>query len=120
NYRKNEAMTIGELDEHIAELKNRGSVESEIYTIEKYIRFMTPFTVIILTFIGLTVSARKARGGAGFQIALGFMIAFVFIIAYIMARSIAQAGTFNPLISVWIPNIIFTIIGIVMYKTVPR
>lgn len=120
SYRKNETMTINELNNHIQELQNRGSVESEIYIIEKYIRYMTPFTVLILTFIGLTVSARKARGGAGFQIALGFMIAFVFIIAYIMARSIAQAGTINPLVSVWIPNIIFTIIGLVMYKTVPR
>lgn len=120
SYRKNEAMTINELNDHIKELQNRGSVESEIYIIEKYIRYMTPFTVIILTFIGLIVSARKARGGAGFQIALGFMIAFVFIIAYIMARSIAQAGTINPLLSVWIPNIVFTLIGLVMYKTVPR
>lgn len=119
-YRQNEAMTIDELNQHIKELENRGSVESEIYVIEKYIRYMTPFTVLILTFIGLTVSARKARGGAGFQIALGFLIAFIFIIAYIMARSIAQAGTMNPLLAVWLPNITFSIVAIVMYKTVPR
>lgn len=119
-YRQNEAMTIDELNDHIEELRGRGSVEAEIYVIEKYIRYMMPFTVLILTFIGLTVSSRKARGGAGFQIALGFLIAFIFIIAYIMSRSIAQAGTMNPLLAVWLPNIIFTIVGFVMYKTVPR
>ena len=120
SYRLNEALTNDELDEHIEELQNRGSTEAELYKIEKYIRFMMPFTVLILTFIGLTVSARKARGGAGYQIALGFFIAFIFIIAYIMARSVAQAGTVNPLVAVWLPNIVFTIVGVVMYKTVPR
>ena len=119
-YRQNEAMTINELNTHIEELQSRGSVEAEIFIIEKYIRYMMPFTVLILTFIGLTVSARKARGGSGFQIALGFLIAFVFIIAYIMARSVAEAGTMNPLLAVWLPNIIFSVVGLVMYKTVPR
>lgn len=120
SYRFNETLTNDELQEHIEELQNRGSVEADTYIIEKYIRYMMPFTVIILTFIGLTVSSRKARGGAGYQIALGFMIAFIFIIAYIMARSVAQAGTINPLLGVWLPNIIFSIIGLVLYKTVPR
>lgn len=119
-YRLNEALTIDELNDYIRELKNRGSTEAELYQIEKYIRYMTPFTVLILTFIGLIVSARKTRGGAGFQIALGFFIAFIFILAFIMSRSVAQAGTMNPLLAVWLPNIVFTFIGIVMYKTVPR
>lgn len=119
-YRLNEALTINELNQYIEELRNRGSSEVQTYLIEKYIRYMSPFTVLILTFIGLIVSARKTRGGAGFQIALGFFIAFVFILAFIMSRSVAQAGTLNPIFAVWLPNIIFSLVGIVMYKTVPR
>src|SRR5690606_20853013 len=78
NYRFNETLTNDELQDHIEELQSRGSVEADMYIIEKYIRYMMPFTVIILTFIGLTVSSRKARGGSGYQIALGFFIAFIF------------------------------------------
>lgn len=81
---------------------------------------MSPFTAIILTFIGVIMSARKSRGGSGFQIALGFAIAFLFIIFFIFARSIAEANSMDPMLAVWMPNIIFSIVGIVLYNTVPR
>ena len=81
---------------------------------------LAPFTVLILTFIGIIVSSRKTRGGTGFQIALGFLIAFVFIIFFILARAIAEAGTMNPILAVWLPNIIFSLVGFLMYYTVPR
>jgi lipopolysaccharide export system permease protein len=115
-----ETLTMNELDEFIRLLKDRGADNVLVYEIEKYIRYMSPFTAIILTFIGLIVSARKTRGGTGFQIALGFTIAFVFIICFIMARSMAQVGSIHPIVGVWIPNVIFSIIGLIMYKTVPR
>jgi lipopolysaccharide export system permease protein len=115
-----ETLTNRELEDFIQMLKDRGADNVAVYEIEKYIRYMSPFTALILTFIGLIVSARKTRGGTGFQIALGFTIAFVFIICFIMARSMAQVGSIPPSMGVWIPNIIFSIVGLIMYKTVPR
>ncbi len=115
-----ETLTLTELNEHISLQLSRGAEDVLIYRIEKYIRFMTPFTVLILTFIGLIVSARKSRRGTGFQIALGFLIAFIFIIFYILARAIAEANTMNPIFAVWIPNLVFTGVGLVMYRLVPR
>ncbi|MFT6883259.1 MAG: lipopolysaccharide export system permease protein [Marinoscillum sp.] len=118
--RLQETLTLPELNAYIAKQKSRGSDDVKFYQIEKYIRFMQPFGVIILCFIGVIVSARKSRRGTGFQIALGFLIAFVFIIFFILARAIAEAGTLDPMIAVWIPNMIFTAIGILLYNTVPR
>ncbi|MBV6644070.1 MAG: LptF/LptG family permease [Cyclobacteriaceae bacterium] len=115
-----ETLTLTELNKYIQLQLSRGADDVQIYRIERYIRFMQPFTVIVLMFIGLIVSARKSRRGTGFQIALGFMIAFVFIIFFILARAIAEANTMNPLFAVWLPNIIFSVIGLIMYHTVPR
>lgn len=115
-----ETLTMPELNAYIALQQSRGADDVMIYKIEKYIRFMQPFTVLILCFIGLIVSARKSRRGTGYQIALGFLIAFVFIIFFILARALAEAGSMNPLFAVWVPNIIFSIVGLVMYNTVPR
>ena len=119
-YLLHEMLTLQELNKHIGELRNRGIEKIEIFLIQKYTIFTYPFAIIILTMIGLIVSARKSRGGAGFQIALGFLIAFVYIIFVVMSRSIAQAGSMDPLIAVWLPNVVFSIIGIAMYYTVPR
>ena len=115
-----ETLTLTELNDHIDLLLSRGSEDVQLYFIEKYVRFMQPFSVIVLMFIGVIVSARKNRRGTGYQIALGFLIAFIYIIAFVLAKSIAEANTFNPILSVWIPNIIFSFVALFMYHTVPR
>ena len=120
NYSKFETLTMNELYEYLEELRMRGADNIEVYEIEKYVRYTAPFAALILTFIGLGVSARKTRGGAGFQIALGFLLAFVYIIFFIFSRTSAEAGGMAPIVAIWIPNIIFTIIGLIIYRTVPR
>ena len=120
DYRSYDAMTINELDEQIDKLKMRGASNVEVYEVEKYTRFTSPFAVLILTFMGVIVSARKTRGGAGFQIALGFFLSFIYILLFIMSKTIAEAGGLPPAISVWFPNILFGGISMLMYKYVPR
>lgn len=118
--RSYEGMTIPELDDEIDKLTLRGSGNVEFYLVEKYTRFTSPFAVLILTFMGVIVSARKSRGGTGFQIALGFLLSFLYILFFIMSKSIAEAGGLNPMFSVWIPNLLFGGISLLMYKYVPR
>jgi lipopolysaccharide export system permease protein len=115
-----ETLTMNELNDLIDELELRGADNIQVYEVEKYVRFASPFAAFILTFIGLTVAARKSRGGSGFQIALGFLLAFIYIIFYLLSRTSAQAGSIDPMIAVWIPNVIFTIVGLGLYKTLPR
>ncbi len=118
--RHHETLTLTELNDYIALQKSRGADDVQFYQIEVYIRYMQPFGVIILCFIGVIVSARKSRRGTGFQIALGFLIAFIFILFFFLARAVAEAGSMNPAIAVWIPNIIFSVVGLLLYNTVPR
>jgi lipopolysaccharide export system permease protein len=120
DYRMYEGMTLPELKRYITELEARGSEGKEFYVVERLIRFTAPFSIIILTIIGVIVSARKARGGTGFQIALGFTLSFVYIIFFMMARSIAEVNALPPLLAVWIPNITFGLVGLILYRTVPR
>ena len=115
-----ETFTIPELRERIALIKSRGAEGIESFEIELYQRIVTPFAVIILSLIGLIVSARKARGGVGFQIAIGFVLAFVYILFFIMSKGIAESGNMPPMLAVWLPNIVFSCIGTFMYFTVPR
>lgn len=120
DYRKFDGMTINELQSYITTLKARGSTGVEAYEVELHTRYSSPFTIFILTFMGVIVSARKSRGGTGLQIALGFGLSFLFILFFMLFRTFAEAGSTPPQISVWIPNIIFGIISGLMYKYVPR
>lgn len=120
DYRKYDGMTINELSQHINTLRSRGSAGVEVYEVEKFTRFASPITIFILVFMGVIVSSKKSRGGTGLQIALGFVLSFIFILFFMIFRTFAEAGSMPPQISVWIPNIIFTIIALMMYKYVPR
>ena len=115
-----QTLTIDELNSTIALLISRGADNVETYLVEKYMRYMSPFAIIILTFMGVIVSARKSRGGVGFQIALGFLIAFIFIICFMLSREFALKGVVSPLLGVWMPNIFFTFVALLMYRSVPR
>ena len=120
DYRKYDGMTLNELDDHIRNLRARGSAGVEVYEVEKYTRYAHTFTIFILVFMGVIVSSRKSRGGTGLQIALGFLLSFLFIIFFMLFRTFAETGSMPPQISVWIPNIIFALIALAMYKYVPR
>ena len=119
-YQLHETFTMPELEETIDKVKSRGGDGIEVFLIEKYLRFANPFAMVILTVIGVVVSARKSRGGVGFQIALGFMLAFMYILFFMMSKGIAQSGGMPPMLAVWLPNIVFSFIGLILYRTVPR
>jgi len=119
-YMKYETLTNSELRDYLKELRSRGADNTETYVVEQYLRITYPFSVIVLTLIGVILSARKTREGAGLQVALGFVLAFVYIIFYITSRTIAQAGSMDPLLACWLPNLVFASIGIILYKSVPR
>lgn len=120
DYRKYDGMTLNELDDYIDVLRARGSTGIEVYEVEKYTRYTSPFTILILVFMGAIVSSRKSRGGTGPQIVIGFLLSFVFILFFTLFRTFAENGAMPPAISVWIPNIIFGTISVFMYKYVPR
>ncbi|GHN00869.1 membrane protein [Cytophagales bacterium WSM2-2] len=120
NAQEYSGMTIPELTHEIDKLHFRGTTGVEAYEVERHIRFAAPFTTFVLVFMGVIVSARKSRGGTGFQIALGFLLAFVFILFFTMTRTFAETGSLAPVLAAWLPNLIFGALSMFMYKYVPR
>ncbi len=120
NYMLQTTFTLPELEAYIDELQMKGAENVSVYIVEKYERYTYPFAVIILTIIGVVVSSKKSREGTGFKIALGFVLAFIYILMVIVSRNFANVGDIHPLLACWIPNIIFSIIGFVLYRQVPK
>jgi lipopolysaccharide export system permease protein len=119
-YMLHSTFTLPDLNRYIHELQEKGAENINIYLVEKYERYTYPFAIIILTMIGVAVSARKSREGTGFQIAFGFVLAAIYILMVIVSRNFANVGDISPLLASWIPNIVFTIIGFQMYRKVPK
>ena len=120
HYHEEETLTLPQLNAFIREMVERGAADTATYLSAKYERYSYPFATLVLTLIGVTLSARKSRAGVGGQIALGFVLAFVFIIFVMLSRNLAQVGTLPPLVAAWVPNTIFALIGIALYRFVPK
>lgn len=120
-YKLDETLTTPELDGYIASERARGNANNiDLYRYAKYQRYAYPVAIIILTAMGVIVSARKTRGGSGMLVAVGFILAFVFILFSLLSKSIAQSGTLDPLLAAWLPNITFFFITLVMYWRLPK
>ncbi len=109
-----------ELNRVIEAERMRGAEKIEFYLVEKYRRSSMPFSTLILTLIGLSISARKVRGGIGMHIGLGLALAFSFIFLSQMTFTFAYAGDMPPLLAVWLPNIVYFIIGLVLFRLTPK
>ena len=78
------------------------------------------FATVILTFIGVSISSRKIRGGMGLHLGIGLLISFSYILFMQFSTVFATNGNMNPLLAVWLPNILFAIIGVFVYRTAPK
>ena len=113
-------MTYNELDSYIDLLELQGSEEIKIFKIEKHRRFASPFAVFILTLIGVSLSSRKVRGGIGMNIGIGLALSFSYIFFQQFASQFSLKGDLSPLLAEWIPNLIYMVIALVLYKMAPK
>ena len=113
-------MTYRELDDYIDLLELQGSDELKLFLIEKHRRFANPFAVFILTLIGVSLSSRKIRGGLGMNIGIGLVLSFSYILFIQFASQFSLKGNLEPGLAMWMPNIIYAIIAMVLYKLAPK
>lgn len=110
-----ETLTTPELATYIEEQKQRGVANIKQFEIEKERRFAITAAAFILTLIGMSLSARKVKGGMGVNIGIGLVLSFTYILFSSVTSSFAVSGVTSPAIAMWIPNIVYFIIGIFLY-----
>jgi lipopolysaccharide export system permease protein len=115
-----EEMNLFEIREHIQNLELKGADNTLPYRIEMHKRIASPAAIIILTIIGAALSSRKVRGGMGLHLGIGIVITFSYILFMEFSRVFALSGVFSPFIAAWLPNIIFSIIGIYFLVKAPK
>jgi lipopolysaccharide export system permease protein len=115
-----EMLTSPELKKYIDSQKKRGAANIQQFEIEYERRYAMSAAAFILTIIGLSLSSRKVRGGIGLNIGIGLALSFSYILFMQVTQTFAVSGYTSPRVAMWIPNIIYSIIAIVLYKRASR
>ncbi len=111
-----ETLTSPQLQEYIARQKERGVANIEAFEIENERRYAMCAAAFILTVIGMTLSSKKVKGGMGINIGIGLVLSFSYILFMTVTSTFAISGYTSPLVAMWIPNMIYIVIAIVLYR----
>ncbi len=111
-----ETLTSPQLQEYIARQKERGVANIEAFEIENERRYAMCAAAFILTVIGMTLSSKKVKGGMGINIGIGLVLSFSYILFMTVTSTFAISGYTSPFVAMWIPNMIYIVIAIVLYR----
>ncbi len=90
------------------------------WEIEKHKRMANPFSAFILTLIGAGLASRKVKGGLGLHLGLGLLLSFSYIMFMQISTVFAISGSTPPFIAVWIPNFVYALIALFVYRWAAR
>lgn len=111
------SLTFWQLKDYIGRLRKLGDDPSrEIVDLHMKIAF--PLTNLIVIFFFMPIATSNTRSkGRGWVIMLGLVVCFAYLIVVRVIQSLGYNGVIPPVIAAWLPNAVFTILGIgFLYK----
>lgn len=115
-----ETLNYYQLNELIDTQEMRGDQMVKYALIEKHTRFALPFSAFILTIIGVSLSSQKRRGGIGLNIGIGIALSFSYILFLRFSQMFVHTGTLPPAIALWLPNAIYAVVAVFLYRIAPK
>ncbi|MBF1456254.1 MAG: YjgP/YjgQ family permease [Prevotella nigrescens] len=115
-----ETFTSSELRDYISKQTSRGSKNVVQYEVEYHKRIAMSFASFVLTIIGLSLSARKRKGGMGLYLGIGLVLSVSYILLQTISSTFAINANTPPILAAWIPNIIFAAIAYFCYRQAPN
>ena len=113
-------MSNAQLGRYLKAQRQRGVGTIQGFEDEYYKRFSMPLAAFIMTLIGVSLSSRKVRGGIGLHLGIGLALSSLYILFSTMSTSFAVSGLMSAFSAVWLPNIVFLLVGIYLYHTAPK
>tara|TARA_B100001123_G_scaffold88570_1_gene101818 strand:- start:13601 stop:14677 length:1077 start_codon:yes stop_codon:yes gene_type:complete len=110
-------MTVAEIDRMAANISRSGGNPSELLVKREQRKAIAVATLVIILFGGpLATSSR--RGGTAYGIGLALGSTILYLLIFRLSGAAGQTGVIPPLLSAWLPNIIFLVCGLTLLKRV--
>lgn len=110
---KKDNMTTDELIHYIEAQKRKGLSGTKVFEVERHRRSADSFSIILLTIIGFSMASKKIRGGMAWHLVIGLALSASFIFMTKFSTTLSISGDLPPIIGVWLPNFLFSIVALV-------
>lgn len=90
------------------------------YRVELHKKWAIAFACLVFTLIGPPLALRFPRGGVGLVVAASTGIFAIYWMGLIGGESLADRRVADPIITMWIPNLVFTVVGLLLVTRMGR
>ena len=110
-------MTDAEIDRMVANITRSGGDASRLL-VEKGQRKAIAVATLVIILFGAPLATSSQRGGTahGIGVALGSTI--LYLLLFRLAKAAGQSGALSPVLSAWLPNLLFLACAIILLKRV--
>jgi lipopolysaccharide export system permease protein len=102
---------------YLSEKQGAGFSGLERSMVKFHNKVALPFASLIITLIGVPLSAKKKRGSLASEISITLFAGFLFLGLQKTSAILGYQGVISPMLAAWLPNILFLGIGFLIYKT---
>lgn len=88
--------------------------------VELNYRFSYPIITLVLLLITLPISVVLRRGGIAVGLGISIGLSFLYWGFIQSSRAYGVAGILSPFLAAWLPNIVFGVIGLILFLKAPR
>ena len=107
-------MNYAELKDYINEIKAEG-YDATKYLVDMHAKLAFPFVSLIMPLLGIPFALKTGReGGIIRGIGISIIISFGYWVMLSLSLSLGHSGNLTPIVSAWIPNFTFLMVGIFM------
>jgi lipopolysaccharide export system permease protein len=90
------------------------------YRVEFHKKWAIAFACLVFTLIGPPLALRFPRGGVGMVVAASTGIFAIYWVGLIGGESLADRRVADPMITMWIPNVVFALLGVLLVSRMGR
>ena len=111
------SLNYWQLKDYIARLKKLGD-DSTREVVDLHMKISFPLTNLIVIFFFMPIATSNVRSkGRGWVIMLGLTVCFAYLIVVRVIQSLGYNGVIPPVWAAWLPNAVFTLLGLgFLYK----
>lgn len=112
-------FTITELRQQAASSQQTPSVRLKTL-VELHSRFAFPAAAFVFAILALPLGLSNRRSGKGAGFTVSILILLVYYIMLSFLRTMAEKGGIPPTLAVWIPNLLFLLLGLFLLRLASR
>jgi len=112
-------MSIGDIQKKMEDVKKTGK-DTTSYEVELHKRYAIPFTCIVFAIIGVPLGIQPHRSGRSYGFVLSIFILLAYYISLTASEMLALRKIMPAYSAGWIPNILFSGLGIYLLVKTAR